>query len=92
MKPMSWGFWDESNLEVGMGSVLQGMVHDGVKHMCEKVTIVSALRRARRGENSRCRKVTCISFYLILMTVLREVLTGKVKIFSRYGRKFRRVK
>ena len=73
------------------------MVHDGVKHVCEKVTIVSelawlALRRARRGENSQCRKATYISFYLILMIVLREVLTGKVKIFSRCGRKFRRVK
>lgn len=62
MKAMSWGFWDESNLEVGMGSVLQEMVHDGVKYTCEKVTIVSALQRARRGENSRLGKLHVFLF------------------------------
>ena len=74
-----------SNLEVGTGSMLQVMVCDGVKPLCEKLTVLTmvrrlawvALQRVRRGENSRYRDVTCILFYLTLMKAVRDSLLGR---------------
>lgn len=74
-----------SNLEVGTGSMLQVMVCDGVKPLCEKLTVLTmvrqlawvALQRVRRGENSRYREVTCILFYLTLMKAVRDSLLGR---------------
>ena len=74
-----------SNLEVGTGSMLQGMVCDGAKPLFEKLTALTmvrrlawvALQRVRRGENSRYREVTCILFYLTLMMALRDSLLGR---------------
>lgn len=74
-----------SNLEVGIGSMLQVMVCGGAKPLCEKLTVPTmvrrlvwvALQRVRRGENSRYREVPCILFYLTLMMALRDSLLGR---------------
>lgn len=65
--------------------MLQVMVCDGVKPLCEKLTVLTmvrrlawvALQRVRRGENSRYREVTCILFYLTLMKAVRDSLLGR---------------
>lgn len=74
-----------SNLEVGIGSMLQVMACGGAKPLWEKLTVLTmvrrlvwvALQRVRRGEQSRYREVTWILFYLTRMMALRDGLLGR---------------